>query len=90
MRIMISFSVAISACGECSQWEQALSLLGEMRKAGMTRDVITFSPAISACEKGGQWELAVQSNFDVISFNSITLHARRVGIGSQRKVGSGS
>ena len=49
---MISFSAAISACEKGGQWERALSLLGKMRKAGITSNVISFSAAISACEKG--------------------------------------
>ena len=36
-----------------------VSLLDDMRKAGVTRNVISFNAAISACEKGGQWQRAL-------------------------------
>ena len=37
----------------------ALSLLDEMRKAGVAPSVYSYSAAISACEKGRQWEDAL-------------------------------
>ena len=53
---VIGFNAAISACGKGGQWQRALSLLDDMRKAGATMDVISFSAAVSACEKG--WAVA--------------------------------
>ena len=56
-----------------------MSLLDEMRGAGVEPNVISFNATISACEKGGQWERAVSLldemrgagvEPDVISFNA--------------------
>ena len=57
---VISFSAAISACEKGRQWKQGLSLLSEMRKAGMPPDVISFSATISECVKGRQWVVVAQ------------------------------
>ena len=52
----ICYSAAISAYKKGRQWEQGLSLLSEMRKAGMPPEVINFKATISECVKGRQWE----------------------------------
>jgi pentatricopeptide repeat protein len=51
---VITYSAAISACGNGGQWQQALALLDQMREKDVTADVITYNAAISACEKGGE------------------------------------
>ena len=53
------FSMAISAWGRARQPQRSLSLLDEMRAAGVAPDVFSVRAAISACEKGGQWERAL-------------------------------
>jgi pentatricopeptide repeat protein len=57
---VITYSVAISACGKGSKWERALELLSEMRERRIDPNAITYSAAISACEKGSQWEFALE------------------------------
>eukprot|EP00617_Octactis_speculum_P016046 CAMPEP_0185758558 /NCGR_PEP_ID=MMETSP1174-20130828/17235_1 /TAXON_ID=35687 /ORGANISM="Dictyocha speculum, Strain CCMP1381" /LENGTH=51 /DNA_ID=CAMNT_0028438473 /DNA_START=1 /DNA_END=152 /DNA_ORIENTATION=- len=42
---VISFGVAISACGNAGKWEKALELLQEMRQSGVQPNVISFSAA---------------------------------------------
>jgi pentatricopeptide repeat protein len=54
-----TYNAAISACAKGGQWQQALSLLQEMREKGVIPDRITYSAAISACGKGGQWQQAL-------------------------------
>ena len=43
-------------CKEGGQWQQALSLLGDIRQIGITQSVISFNVATSVCEKGGHWQ----------------------------------
>ena len=47
---VISFDVAISACGKGGKCEQAVALL--IRESGITANVISWRAVIS---KGGQW-----------------------------------
>ena len=56
---VISYNSTISACEKGQQWEQAVSLLPEMRSYWLEPDVISYSSLISACEKGKQWEQAL-------------------------------
>ena len=73
------YSMGISAYGRSRDWRSALSLLEEMRAAGVAPNVISFNAAISACGKGGRWERALSLLEemraagvapDVISFNA--------------------
>ena len=41
-------------CAKAHEWQRALSLLKEMRTAGVAPDVITFNSALSALAKGGE------------------------------------
>lgn len=66
-----TFSTAITACGQASQWERALDLLEEMgqgqqpeegrerRSVAIAPDVASINAAIWACGRAGQWERAV-------------------------------
>ena len=45
----------MSACGKSGQWQQALWLLIESRKAMVKADTISYGAGISACEKCGKW-----------------------------------
>ena len=49
-----SYNVCIKACGDAGQWEEALEVLGEMARVGVTPDAVTYNAAIAACGKGGQ------------------------------------
>ncbi|CAJ1384835.1 unnamed protein product [Effrenium voratum] len=49
-----AFSIAISACEKCNQWQQAVQLLADMPRY-VRPDAFAFNAAISACEKGEQW-----------------------------------
>ena len=44
-------------CAKAHEWQRALSLLNEMRTAGVAPDVITFNSALSALAKGGETSL---------------------------------
>ncbi|CAK0869074.1 unnamed protein product [Prorocentrum cordatum] len=68
-----------AACEKGEQWQQALSLLGEMREAQLEPSVISYSAGISACEKVGHWQqalsllvamLEVKLEPDAISYSS--------------------
>ena len=45
---------SIIRCANAQEWQRALSLLNEMRTAGVAPDVITFNSALSALAKGGE------------------------------------
>ncbi|CAK0837724.1 unnamed protein product, partial [Prorocentrum cordatum] len=51
----LSYSAGISACEKGEQWQRALALLSEMRKAKLEPNVISYRAGISAYEKGEQW-----------------------------------
>lgn len=56
----ITYSSAISACGDGGRWEHAVSLLREMQaKALVDPTVICYNSAITACGKSGAWRNAV-------------------------------
>ena len=54
----ISYDAGIRACAKGGQWEQVLSLLSEVEKAGLGTDVMTHAVVTSAFEEGGQWQRA--------------------------------
>ena len=39
----VSYNVAISACGQGEQWEQALPLLRKKQEAGVTLNAISYN-----------------------------------------------
>lgn len=45
----ISYTSAISACGDSGQLNEALALLREMPSVGVALDVFSYSAAITAC-----------------------------------------
>ena len=49
----------MSACVNGEQWGKALSLLQQMRAAGVA-NVISLNVAIHACKGSGRWEQALQ------------------------------
>ena len=58
---VISFSAAMSACVNGEQWDNALSLLQQMRETpGVGLDVISLNVAILACKGTGRWEQALE------------------------------
>ncbi|CAM9959778.1 unnamed protein product, partial [Discosporangium mesarthrocarpum] len=57
---VITFSTAITVCGNSGHWELALSLLEEMCQLGLDPDVGTLNSTITACGKGGAWEEALR------------------------------
>ncbi|CAM9855373.1 unnamed protein product, partial [Choristocarpus tenellus] len=71
------------------KWEEALSLLEEMRRAGphCHPNVKTYTAAISACGRAGQWKRACELHErmqeeglvpDPVSFNAVINAARWV------------
>eukprot|EP00439_Symbiodinium_sp_Y106_P068992 s4371_g11.t2 len=78
----VDYSMAISVCEKCEQWEQALLLLQEILGLGLrSRDeaaVASISACISACARSGQWEWAIRlleeaksvQMADIITWNS--------------------
>ncbi|CAE8624068.1 unnamed protein product, partial [Polarella glacialis] len=55
----VHFNIALSACGSCSQWQQALRLLGQMHEEAVLADKISHSAAITAAEQRGLWQLGL-------------------------------
>jgi len=55
MRTVVSFSAAMSACGNGKQWIEALKLQLELETVGLQCNVISQNAALSACEKGDEW-----------------------------------
>jgi len=56
---LIRFNAHISACETDGQWEEALSLLQQMRDCDVTPNLISYCTAISACVKGDQRQQAL-------------------------------
>ncbi|CAM9995223.1 unnamed protein product, partial [Ectocarpus sp. 12 AP-2014] len=53
------YTAAVSACARGRNWELALSLLDEMREAGLSPDHFTYGSAVSAMARTGQWRRAL-------------------------------
>lgn len=49
----------MTACGSSGNWEDAVSLVREMKDKGVPPNFISYSVAISACAKAGQHEPAL-------------------------------
>ncbi|CAK0788104.1 unnamed protein product [Prorocentrum cordatum] len=92
--VIFSYSAGISACEKGEQWQRALALLSEIRKAKLGPVVISLSynAGISACEKCEQWQraLALLSEMreaklapNVISTARGSARARRASSGSR-------
>ena len=56
----VSYSSAISACGNRAKWERTVVLLDEMRRWHVELDVISFTASVTACGKDEQWESALR------------------------------
>ena len=50
----------MTACGSSGNWEDAVSLVREMRGKGVSPNFISYSVAVSACSKAGQHEPALE------------------------------
>lgn len=50
----VSFSVAVTACGNAGRWQRALELLDEMRALGLRINTITYNSAITALSKASR------------------------------------
>ena len=57
-----SFAKTISACGRAGRYEEALSLVSQMRAAGHEPDTWTYNAVMAAC---GEWEVAVATLNDM-------------------------
>ncbi|CAE8670052.1 unnamed protein product [Polarella glacialis] len=55
----VSYSSAIGACAEGSQWAPALYVLDQMARTGLQANCITYYAAMHACEACGQWSLTL-------------------------------
>ena len=49
--------MGLTACEESGRWERALSLLGEMRAAGLAPDAKGYNEMISVCGRAKQWRM---------------------------------
>ena len=56
-RNVFSYSAAISACENASEWQQAFALFETMQQAQATPNAVVFNALISACKS--QWQLAI-------------------------------
>ncbi|EWM26730.1 Pentatricopeptide repeat containining protein [Nannochloropsis gaditana] len=54
-----SFSQVIDALADALRWEDALSLLQEMRNVGHRPEVLTCAKVVAACEKKQRWKEAL-------------------------------
>jgi pentatricopeptide repeat protein len=52
----VTYSVAITACGNAGQWEKALKFLDMMRSKGLSPNLVTYNGAISAVAKAAKQE----------------------------------
>lgn len=70
-----------SAVAWNGRWQEALTLLDEMRSEGVAPDQFAFGAAVNACAKGGQWERAVALLDKVIPWETTCLYlARRANV----------
>ena len=56
---VVSYTLAIDACGEAGEWERACVLLDKMRHDGVEPDHLCYGAAIHACGRAGKHERAV-------------------------------
>ena len=56
---IILYGSAISACGKCRQWQQALEPFNRLWCDSVERDTTTYNAAMGPCEKGEQWQQAL-------------------------------
>ena len=57
---LANFKAELNACNAAGRWEQALSLLESMRRAGLAPDARGYVTLISLCGKSRQWRRAVE------------------------------
>ena len=50
----VTFSVAVTACGNAGRWRRALEFLDEMRSLGLKINTITYNSAIAALSKASR------------------------------------
>lgn len=55
----MAYTAAIGACGQDEQWQQALTLLTELKDAQLELNTLGCNAGIRACEKAGQWQHAL-------------------------------
>eukprot|EP00913_Durusdinium_trenchii_P003795 g3514.t1 len=56
---VVTYNVAIAACGRAQQWERSLVLLESMPSIDISPDFETYQAASLACSRNGEWEQAL-------------------------------
>jgi len=59
VRLVLTYTGAISACEKGQQRQQAVDLLQAMQRHATALDVMTYNAAISMCGQGQQRQLAL-------------------------------
>lgn len=52
---VVTYNACVAACEKGSQWQQVLSLMGEMQMASVLANLITYNAAITACANVLVW-----------------------------------
>jgi pentatricopeptide repeat domain-containing protein 1 len=65
------FNAAISTCIRSNQVEEALAILGRMKRVSVRPDTRTYTMLISACAKLGQWSEVIKLYIDTLNSNVI-------------------
>eukprot|EP00435_Cladocopium_sp_Y103_P031341 s771_g7.t3 len=56
---VVTYNVAVAACGRGQQWERSLALLETMSAVDIPPDFETYQAASLACSRNGEWEQAL-------------------------------
>ncbi|CAJ1420393.1 unnamed protein product [Effrenium voratum] len=56
---VVTYNVAIAACGRAQQWERSLLLLEGMPRVSIDPDFETYQAASLACSRNNEWEKAL-------------------------------
>ena len=71
----VSYNTAITTCGRCSKFAQALHVLDGMLQQNLQPDVITQSAAMQSCARATAWQMALSLSTMQMDMNAIALNA---------------
>ena len=67
-----AYNKAIAVCADAGRWPEALALVADMKRTGITRTGTTYNAAIHACASGEQ--LLCTSDQQRVTLYSMLLH----------------
>jgi pentatricopeptide repeat domain-containing protein 1 len=81
---VLVYNMVLKVCERAREPRKALTLLEEMRKAGVEPDIISYNTAIGACAKGGLPDEALRlveqmEEVSLVTYNSVLDALAHVG-----------